>query len=35
MSSTVFPHSASIFSAELTITRVANLNTSRPFIFTN
>ncbi len=31
-SSTVFPHSARIASAELTITRVANLNTSRPFI---
>ena len=35
MSSTVLPHSARTFSAELTITRVANLNTSRPFIFTS
>src|SRR3954466_15034137 len=33
-SSIVRPHSASTASAELTRTRVANLNTSRPFIFT-
>ena len=34
-SSTVRPHSFSTFSADETITRVANLNTSRPFIFTS
>src|SRR4029450_4744727 len=35
MSSTVFPHSARTSFADDTITRVANLKTSRPFIFTN
>ena len=34
-SSTVEPHSSSTFCAELTSTRVANLKTSRPFIFTS
>jgi hypothetical protein len=35
MSSTVLPHSARTSFADDTITLVANLKTSRPFIFTN